>query len=288
MKQDLSFGVSTWLWTSPFTTQTTELFGKIKAMGFDAVEIPVEYPELIDGKAVREALQRHDLKPILCGVFGDSRDLTHEDASVRANCMEYVMQCFTFCEQWGAAFVAGPMYAAVGKARQLPQEQRQVEWSRAVEHLRILCHRAGDRGLSIALEPLNRFESDLVNTAADVMRLVRDIDHPAARVLLDGFHMSIEEKNLEEAFVSVGDRLVHVQVSENHRGIPGSGQTSWLSFRQGLERINYRGVVSIESFTPDVKELAGAVCIWKQLAPSQDDFAREGLQFLKKLLHATS
>jgi D-psicose/D-tagatose/L-ribulose 3-epimerase len=140
--------------------------------------------------------------------------------------------------------------------------------------------------LEIALEPLNRFESDLINTAEDVMRLIHDVNHSSAKVLLDGFHMAIEERDLETAITAVGDKLIHVQVSENYRGTPGTGQTPWDSFKKGLKNINYGGVVSIESFTPEVKELAGAVCIWKNLAPSQDEFAAEGLSFLKKLLTA--
>jgi D-psicose/D-tagatose/L-ribulose 3-epimerase len=139
-------------------------------------------------------------------------------------------------------------------------------------------------GLMIALEPLNRFESDLINTAEDVMRLIKDINHSGAKVLLDGFHMAIEEPDLEKAITSVGNKLIHVQVSENYRGTPGTGQTPWHAFKNGLEKIGYSGVVSIESFTPEIKELAGAVCIWKTLAESQDGFASEGIAFLKKLL----
>ena len=149
-----------------------------------------------------------------------------------------------------------------------------------------VCEMGGARGLDIAVETLNRFESDLINTAEDVLRLIGDVNHPSAKVLLDGFHMSIEEHDLEKAITSVGDKLIHVQVSENHRGIPGTGQTRWESFRKGLENIGYQGVISIESFTPEVKELAGAVCIWKNLAPDQDEFASQGIGFLKKLLTA--
>jgi len=96
--------------------------------------------------------------------------------------------------------------------------------------------------------------------------------------------MAIEEPDLEKAITTVGDKLIHVQVSENYRGTPGTGQTPWHAFKSGLDKMNYSGVVSIESFTPEIKELAGAVCIWKNLAPSQDGFASDGIAFLKKLL----
>lgn len=282
MSLNVKFGVSTWLWTSPFSTDTVSLFPKIKEMGYDMVEIPVEDPGLIDTKKVKEALIENGLKPIICGAFGTSRDLTHEDPSYHKTSFDYIAACFTICEQLEAGFLAGPMYSAVGKARLLPPEQKKIEWERAVTNLRKVCRMAEDKGLKIALEPLNRFETDLINTAEDVMQLIRDIDHPAANVILDGFHMNIEEPDIEKAIRLAGDKLIHVQVSENYRGTPGTGQTRWDAYRRGLEAINYTGAVSIESFTPAIKELAGAVCIWRPLVPSQDGFARDGLQFLKK------
>lgn len=285
MSLSVKFGVSTWLWTSPFTTDTIALFPKIKSMGYDVVEIPVEYPDMIDGLKVKQALHDHGLEAVVCGAFGPTRDLTHEDPAVHKNCFDYIIKCFNLCHTWDAKFLAGPMYSSVGKARMVPPEQRQVEWERAVKNLYKVCQLAQENGLMIALEPLNRFESDLINTAEDVMELVADINHPAAKVLLDGFHMAIEEQDIEKAITSVGDKLIHVQVSENYRGIPGTGQTPWQSLKKGLEKINYKETVSIESFTPEIKELAGAVCIWKNLAESQDGFATEGIAFLKKLLN---
>ena len=280
---NIKLGVSTWLWTSPFTTESVGLFPKIKAFGYDAVEIPIEYPELIDGKKVRDALNAHGLIPISCGAFGPGRDLTHDDPSVHEVCFDYLRRCFELSSIIGATFVAGPMYSAVGKVRMLTPEGRKKDWERAVVNLRRVCSMASDHGMSIALEPLNRFESDMVNTAEDVVRLADDIGHPAARVMLDSFHMSLEERNPEEAIVHAGERLIHMQVSENYRGVPGTGQTPWTLIRRGLERINYNGIVSIESFTPEVRELAGAVCIWKNLAPSQDGFAGDGYKFLREL-----
>lgn len=285
MNEKVSFGVSTWLWTSPFTTETVELFPKIKSMGYDCVEIPVEYPEKIDAGTVKRALEQTNLRAIVCGAFGPSRDLTHDDESVHKNCLLYIEQCFALCNAWGASFLAGPMYSAVGKARMVSKEQRKKEWDRAVTNLFKVCVMAQAHGLSIALEPLNRFESDMINTAEDVLRLVNDINHPAALVMLDGFHMSIEEHDIEKAITSTGQKLIHLQVSENYRGTPGTGLTPWPSLKRGLDNIRYRGAVTIESFTPEIKELAGAVCIWKNLASSQDAFAQEGLDFLKQLLN---
>jgi D-psicose/D-tagatose/L-ribulose 3-epimerase len=258
------------------------LFPKIKSFGYDAVEIPVEDPSLIDLELVKRALGDEGLKPIICGAFGPTRDLTHDDPTFHQTCFTYLDACFNFASELGAGFVAGPMYSAVGKARLVSPEQRQVEWDRAVSNLRKVCRRAGEFGLDLAIETLNRFETDLINTSEDLMRLIGDINEPQAKAVLDGFHLNIEEPDLESAIRLVGDKLIHVQVSENYRGTPGTGQTNWAAWKRGLEAINYRGTISIESFTPQVKELAGAVCIWKPLVPSQDRFAKDGLEFLKK------
>ena len=282
MNNSIEFGVSTWLWQSPFTSESITLFPKIKEMGFDVVEIPVEIPSKIDGKLVKKALDDNGLKATVCGAFGPTKDLTSDDVALHKNCFTYVTDCFELCNLLGTEFLAGPMYSAVGKARMVSQEQRKIEWDRAVNNLQRVCEMAKANGLSVALEPLNRFESDLINTSKDVMRLINDINQPNAKVLLDGFHMTIEEQNIREAIQLVGDKLIHVQVSENHRGIPGTGLTPWSDFRKGLEDIDYKGSMVIESFTPEIEELAGAVCIWKTLADNQDQFASEGIQFLKK------
>lgn len=282
MALSVTFGVSTWLWTSPFNRDTVSLFSKIKAYGFDAVEIPVEDPSLIDLKLVKNALQEHGLKPIICGAFGPTRDFTHDDSKYHQTSFDYLDACFEIAAELGASFVAGPMYSAVGKARLVSPEQRQMEWDRAVHNLQIACKRAGEFGLDLAIETLNRFETDLINTSEDLMRLIQDINEPQAKATLDGFHLNIEEPSLEAAIRRVGDKLIHVQVSENYRGTPGTGQTNWAAWKRGLEAIHYQGCISLESFTPQVQELAGAVCIWKPLVPSQDDFANEGIKFLKK------
>ena len=283
MSLNIKYGVSTWLWTSPFTTQSIpELFPKISKMGFDVVEIAVEDPSLIDVKKVRSALDDHGLKATICGAFGSSRDLTNESANVQQNGLSYIEACLDICAELGVDFFGGPMYSAVGKARMLRPSERKAEWDLAVKNLQLVCEMAAARNLKIALEPLNRFESDLVNTTDDVLRMLNDINHPAACMMLDSFHMSIEERDVESAIVSAGDKLIHLQVSENYRGAPGSGQTPWQAYKKGLEKIGYDGIVTIESFTTDNVELAGAVCFWTPKAVSQDAFAMDGLHFLKK------
>jgi D-psicose/D-tagatose/L-ribulose 3-epimerase len=283
MALNIKYGVSTWLWTSPFSTLSIqELFPKIARMGFDVVEIAVEDPALIDIKKIKAGLDEYGLQVSICGAFGSSRDLTNESKQVQQTGIDYIESCLDICAELGVEFFGGPMYSAVGKARMLKPDQRKAEWDLAINNLQLVSEMAAARNLKIALEPLNRFESDLVNTADDVVRMVNDINHPAACVMLDSFHMSIEERDVEKAIVTAGDKLIHLQVAENYRGTPGTGQTPWHAYRKGLERIGYEGIVTIESFTTDNIELAGAVCFWTPKAESQDVFATDGLRFLKK------
>jgi len=284
MSLSVKFGVSTWLWVSPFSNKDIrEIFDKVAHMGFDALEIAIEDPDIIDPVAVQSAIQEYQLPVIACGAFGPTRDLTHADTGIHDNCFRYIEKCLSYCVAWNSGFLAGPMYSAVGKARMVPPEQRLAEWHLAVRNLRIVCEMAEAKQLQIALEPLNRFETDLVNTAADMARLISDIGHPAAKIMLDSFHMNIEEPDIVKAFQVAGKDLIHVQVSENYRGTPGTGQTNWPAYRKGMEAINYTGTISIESFTPKNQELAGAVCFWRPMAENQDKFASDGLSFLKQL-----
>lgn len=283
MALNAKLGVSTWLWTSPFRTESaSDLFSKIKKLGYDVVEIAVEDPLLINTKEIRKELLKNELDVIICGAFGNTRDLTSDDERLRQNGLNYIEECLDIAVELNAKFFAGPMYSAVGKARMVSPQQRKIEWDRAVQGIEKVCEMAEARALEIGIEPLNRFESDLINNVEDLLRLIDDVNHPAAKICLDMFHMNIEESDPEQAIIVAGNKLIHMQVSENYRGTPGTGSSNWPAYYNGLEKINYTGTVSIESFTPENKELAGAVCIWKNLAIDQDTFASEGNTFLKK------
>ncbi len=277
-------GVNTWVWVAPFSTAQTRLFSKIKKMGFDVVELPIEDPKLVNAKKIREALERHGLQATVCGAFGPDRDLTSDKAKDRKEGLSYIKWCIDFCAEIGCPTFAGPMYSSVGKARGIPAAQRKKEWNLAVKNLRQVADYAGRKRVTLAIEPLNRFETDLVNTVAQAVKLCKDIGHPAAKIHLDSFHMNIEEKDVVAACKLAGRRIAHVHASESDRGTPGTGQCDWKGLAKGLKAAKYKGPVVIETFTPAVKSIAKAAAIWRKLAPSQDGLAREGGQFLKKLL----
>jgi D-psicose/D-tagatose/L-ribulose 3-epimerase len=280
----IGIGVNAWVWCSPFDSTSVALVARAAAMGFDVFTMPVEEPALIDVAAMKAMLAEHPLRLHVSGAYGPTRDLTHEDPRVRQQSLDYIRDTLRICEQLGVKLLVGPAYSAVGKRRKIPTEQREREWELAVSGLQQAGRMASDHGVTMAIEPLNRFETDLVNTAAQAKRLIADVGLPAVKIHLDTFHMHIEEKNVYDAIVLAGDDLVYVDASESDRGTPGKGQVRWELVARALRDIDYRGDCVIESFTPDCVAIADAAAIWRPLAPSQDLLASDGVKFLQKLL----
>ncbi|WP_382308012.1 sugar phosphate isomerase/epimerase family protein [Herbiconiux sp. UC225_62] len=279
------FGISSFLLASPFRDDDVdEQFTYAREAGFDVFEVCVEDPAVLSADALNRAASRTGLEVSVCGAFGPDRDISHEDAAVRRLGIEYVELCIDLAVEVGSPHVAGPMYSATGKARMLaPAERRQQrEW--AAESLRELGDYAGERGVLLAVEPLNRFETDLVNTVEQGLELFALAGRENVGFMLDTFHMNIEEKHLGDAIRTAGDKVFHFQVSENDRGTPGSGHVPWGETWQALDDIGYRGSIVIESFLPTVVEIARAVSLWREIEVSMDALARDGLAFLQREL----
>jgi D-psicose/D-tagatose/L-ribulose 3-epimerase len=283
----ISIGVNAWVWMSPFTTDSEglALMDKAKQMGFDSFEFGLEDTSHVDPAKLKQKLQQTGLRCVICGAFGPDRDLTHEDSSVRENSLNYITTAIRMCKEAGVKTLAGPMYSAVGKRRHVPPDQKKKEWDLAVKGLKEAGKRAADAGITLAIEPLNRFETDLVNTAEQCERLVNDIGMNNVGFHLDSFHMNIEEKNSGDAIRRAGKRLYHFHACENDRGAPGSGvNVDWPNIAAALKEVGYKGEAVIETFTPKTKSIAAAAAIWRTLAPTQDGLAQDGLAFLRKTL----
>lgn len=281
----MKFGVNTWVWTSPLTTEDIgELAPLVAEMGFDMIEIPLEDLSLIDFPEAAGVIRDHGLGVSACVAMGPDRDLIHPEKPIRDNGMQYIRDAVDATEALGGTNLVGPIYAAVGRTWQAPPQQRREETDLVVEQLRQLAAYAADHGVVLGIEPLNRFETSFINLAEQAAAVVDRVDHPACGVMLDTFHMNIEEKSLGAAIRRAGPRLKHVHTCENDRGTPGSGNVAWDEAAAALREIGYEGPAVIESFTDKVQSIARAAAIWRPLAPSQDALARDGLAFLREKL----
>jgi D-psicose/D-tagatose/L-ribulose 3-epimerase len=281
----MKFGVNTFVWVSPCTTAAvTELAPKVKSIGFDIFEISFENPDLIDVQQVNNDLQKNSLLPIVCGAFGPDRNICSEDQQIAENAKQYIRCLVDAAAELGSPVVCGPMYSAVGKAHLEDDGARQAEWDRAVNGICEMAVYAKSRDVKLALETLNRFETDMLNIVSQGLEFIRQIGMDNVGLHLDTFHMHLEEKNSGDAIRLANQKIFHFHACENDRGVPGTGQVHWSEVARALKDVNYDGPVVIESFTSQVKEIARAVCIWREIAPSQDAIAAQGLQFLKTLL----
>jgi len=277
------FGICTWVWASPLRdANVLAIAERVRSLGFDVLEVCIEDPSLVSVEALVEARERTGLDYSVCGAFGPDRDLAHHDPGPSANAAAYLDRLLEVAAAIGSPHVCGPAYAAVGKEPAVDHEARRVEWERAVVGLTAAAGRAAALGVRLAIEPLNRFETDLVNTVEQGLALCADIGSPAAGLLLDTFHMNIEEKAIGTAIRAAGDRLFHVHACENDRGTIGTAHVPWDDVFSALDDIGYDGQVVIESFTPDVTTIARAVCLWRPLDATGDALATAGLEFLRE------
>ena len=285
----MKFGVNCWVWSSPVTTEVLkELASKVASMGFDQIEIPIEGIgdlDYVEGAAI---IKDHSLAVSVCAAMGPDRDLIHEDEGIQKNGMAYIRHCIDGAATLGATNIVGPIYSAVGRCWQQTPDERARDVDLLVSNLGELAHYAHEHGTVLGIEPLNRFETSFINIAPQIIEIVDRIDSDSCGIMLDTFHMNIEEKSLGEAIRQTGQRLIHFHACENDRGAPGTGNVQWEDVAQGLRDINYDGPVVIESFTDKVKTIARAAAIWRPFEPSQDDLARDGLAFLKQLLAGQS
>ena len=282
----MKFGINTWVWTSPLTTdKLIELAPKIAGFGFDWIERPLESLDDLNYEEAKSVINDHNMQVSACAAMGPDRDLIHPEEGIRVNGMNYLRGCINACETLGATNLVGPLYSAVGRTWEQTPEERAKDLDLLEKNLSELAGYAGDHGVILCVEPLNRFETSFINLAEQAIEVVDRVDHPACQIMLDTFHMNIEEKSLGDAIRSVGPRLKQLHSCENDRGAPGSGNVTWNEVAQALKDINYQGPIVIESFTPEVKSIARAAAIWRQLAPSSDDLATDGLKFLNQLLN---
>ena len=280
----MRFGINTFLFTSPFTNESTKLFKAFKKWGFETVEIPIEDPSHIDPAYVKRELDAHGLVcGSACACMGPGRDLRGTPEEQKTT-MDY---CKTLLDQivvLDCPSLIGPVYSVVGKADAVDPAKQKEEWALVVTNLKQLANYAEDRGRQICIEPLNRFETDFLNTCNQGLKLIKDVGSKALKLHLDTFHMNIEEKFQGPAIRKAGKLLGHFHACGSDRGTPGNDHIDWKSVASALKAIKYKGDVVIESFTTDVKVIARAAAIWRRIEPTRDEIAVKGLKFLKRAL----
>lgn len=278
----MKFGINTLLWTAAFGEEHLHLLPKFKQWGFDGVEIARFSFDGFPAAKIRAALADEGLECTFCSALTGETSLISGDAGVRAAARDFLREGIRTAAELGAKVFLGPFCGPVGKLT--GQRPTDDEWKYAVEGFASLGADLDACDVRLAHEPLNRFETYFTNLSADVYRLCEEAAHPRLGILFDTFHANIEEKDSAVAIRNVAARLHHVHTCESDRGIPGTGQVHWDTVLPALQEIGYEGWLVIESFGSRIPEIAAAACLWRDVAPSAEAIAADGLRFLKSRL----
>lgn len=277
----MKYGVNTMVWTTQVDDRHSRLFLRIREWGFDGVELFLSPSEPVSIPMVGRILDELGLERTTCSVLPREANLIDADRNARARGVEFLKQCVERTAELGGRLICGPLYAGLGVMS--GRRRTEDEWKWAVEGLQVAAQQARKVDVTLCVEPLNRFETYFLNTLSDAAQLVCDVGESNVLVHFDTFHANIEERHPADSLRAVAKMLGHVHVSENDRGIPGTGHNDWRGILSALKEVRYDGWMTIESFAQPAPELAAAAAIWRDLAPSGDELARRGLQFIKEL-----
>ena len=280
----MNFSINTVLFVSPFTTRNSSLFRKFSNWGYDAVELLVEDPGDIDPALVKRKLNQHGLKcSSIAAAINPSRDL-RGNASAQRNGVKYLCSLIDQSVALDARVLSGPVYSYVGRAQAYSASEKKRHWKTVVKNLKQVARYAAEHGKLVCVEPINRFESDFLNTIEQGLKLIEDVGNPSLKLHLDTFHANIEEKHQDNAIRRAGKYLGHVHACGCDRGTPGNDHIDWEDIASALKEIKYDGDIVLESVTLDVPRIAANAGIWRRMEPTRDEIARDGVKFLRKAL----
>jgi D-psicose/D-tagatose/L-ribulose 3-epimerase len=279
------FGINSLAWQSP-VTEIGRLLRLAKQYDCDIFELAVEDLSVLDPDEINKAVEDTGVMiKTICGAHGPSRDISSDDADIRESGIQYMEDLVDLAVSINAEVVAGPMYSAVGKARQQTPEEIAQKWEYGVDNMKIIAEYGAKKGIRFGVEPLNRFETDFINTIEQGVEYIHKIGYDNVGFLLDSFHMGIEESNMYEGIKLAGTecKIFDFHASGNNRGTPGQDNTNWVVVRDALRAVEYDDFLLIESFTPDCVEIAKAASVWRPFSESPEAIARDGIPFLRQL-----
>lgn len=276
----MKFGAHTFLWTKHFDETHVGILGWLKDQGFDGVEIARYQLENFPTAVVRKELQRLDLRCTLCCGLTGELSLISPDQAVREKAISFITRAIQLATEIGAEKISGPLCSPIGYFT--GHRRTQEEWQHAINGLRKIESVLAEHGLTMAIEPLNRYQTYFLNTALDVVALCKEAGTSRIGLLFDVFHANIEDRDLPGVILSAGPYLQHVHLCENDRGTPGTGHLPWADLFAALNRIGYDQWLVIESFNFQDEEISAMTRTWRDLAPTPESIASEGLKFLKR------
>ena len=275
----MKLGIHAYAWCSQWSNDTLDLIDRVKKLGLDFIEIPLMCLDTFDAAAVKKRLADCDLGVVNSTVLLGDTDITSDDPAIRAKGLEYLLACVRAAGEIGSQSFSGVIYSQ--HVKQTIKRPTEDAWKWSAENLRQVAQLAAEFDMPVGLEPVNRYETYLVNTCEQALRLKAMIGEPNVKVHLDTYHMNIDEKSFYDATLAAGDNLIHYHLCENDRGIPGTGLVDWDGIFIALAEINYQGFAALESFVDCTDNMN--TWVWRQLAPDGDPLLKEGVAFIREM-----
>ncbi|MDD3520658.1 MAG: sugar phosphate isomerase/epimerase [Actinomycetota bacterium] len=277
----VKIGIHQHVFTSKITEQNLSVLDYVKEIGFDSMDVNLRNTELVFAKTLRKRAEKLGLVLTGGGSLPKTKELVSPDKEKRTEAIKYMKELVRKAYELGIEIYHGLIYTTGGVfTGKSPTEE---EFGYAVEGIKEVAEYASQYGVSLGLETANRYETYMVNTVEGLLRMLDAIDEPNTGLLLDTYHMNIEEKDLYKSIVSAKGRTIHFHVNENDRGTPGTGHIPWDDVFKGLKDIGYDKVIAIESFVDDSIDIASLTAVWRKLAPSAESLAKEGYAFIRKM-----
>ena len=276
----MKYGMNLLLWADDMHDDMIPLLEKIKLIGFDGVEVPVFDLDIEKWQSWAKRLDDLGLERTAVTVCDEEANPISQDPSVRSQGVDTLKKTLDCCQALGAYALVGPLHSGLGVfSGKAPSEH---EWEWGVENLKKVSEHAGQCGVKLGIEFLNRFETYFLTCAADAAKFVNAIDHPNCCMMYDTFHAHIEEKDVADAIRSCAEHLILVHTSENDRSTPGSGSVNWEATFNTLREVDYDGWLTIEAFGQSLEDLLAATKIWRRMYETEEQLASNGLRFLKE------
>jgi D-psicose/D-tagatose/L-ribulose 3-epimerase len=272
-----TLGVHTFAVASEWQTDVmTEVLPRLRDLGVRLVEVPLLRPEELDAEAARRLADRQGIE-LVCSLGLPARlDIVKRPDEA----VDFLAGALAVTARAGARSLSGVPYGTLGYVSgKPPTETELTAVSRLLERV---ARMAKERGLSVGVEPCNRYETHLINRAVDARKILDKIGADNLFIHLDTYHMNIEEESFDAGFAAAGSRLGYVHVSESHRGVPGRGMIDWTKVMGALARLNYDGPLVLESFNHLHPDIASGLAVWRPVTDDPDSVLSFGVPYLKQ------
>ena len=272
-----TFGAHAFVWVGDWNTESgNHAIAEAGRIGFDFLEVPLLNPYTFNAASHREAVKAAGIDTTCSLALPAAVHMPHYPEKA----VEYLTAVMDQMEQLGSTYLAGCIGYSLGTLTGKPPTQ--AERQTVIDTLKHLAAEAKRRGITLALEACNRYETYMYNTLADTRETVLAVGADNLKLHADTYHMNIEEEGFYQALVDTADVLDYIHMSESHRGLVGTGTVIWDQVWRGLVDAGYKGKLVLESFADINPEIAAATCLWRPTNHPPEVLATQGLAFLKE------